>query len=156
MPYDRDAAVAYARQWAYRRNPDYLDFEALGGDCTNYASQVLHAGGLPMDFTPVYGWHYTDAYRRTASWTGVEYLYRYLLGLDTGRPCATLTALEAVRPGDIVQLAFSERRFQHSPVVVAVESGEPKGIFVAAHTSDAYHRPLSTYTYSAVRPIHIS
>lgn len=155
MPYDRSAAVAYAQQWAYRRHPAYLDFEMLGGDCTNYASQVLHAGGMPMDKTPVYGWYYLDATKRTASWTGVEYLYRFLLGLDTGRPRARIVPLEEALPGDIVQLAFSGERFQHSPVVVAVDGERPERIFMAAHTTDAYHRPLATYSYSALRAIHI-
>ncbi|MDR3051381.1 MAG: amidase domain-containing protein [Oscillospiraceae bacterium] len=155
MPYDRQAAVAYARQWAYRRNPVYLDFENLGGDCTNFASQVLRAGGLPMDSTPVYGWYYLDSARRTASWTGVEYLYRFLLGLDTGRPRARVVGLGEVAPGDVVQLAFTGQRFQHSPVVVAVEGPDAARILVAAHTSDAYSRPLSSYPYSAARPMHI-
>ncbi len=155
MPYDRSAAVAYARRWAYHRNPAYLDFELLGGDCTNYASQVLLAGGLQMDDTPVYGWYYIDATRRTASWTSVQYLHRYLLGLDTGRPRAAEVPLAQVQIGDIVQLAFIGDHFQHSPVVVAVEAPVPDRIFVAAHTTDAYHRPLSSYLYGALRPLHI-
>jgi len=154
-PYNRKAAVAYAREWALKRNPAYLDFQALGGDCTNFASQVLYAGGLTMDRTPIYGWYYTDPYRRTASWTGVEYLYRHLLGLDTGRPRGAVVELDAVRPGDIVQLTFADQRFAHSPVVVAVEGATPQGILLAAHTYDAIDRPLSTYEYSGLRPIHI-
>ena len=51
-------AVAYARRWAFGRNPDYYDFSRLGGDCTNYASQVLFAGAGVMNFTPTYGWYY--------------------------------------------------------------------------------------------------
>ncbi len=155
MPYDRAVAVAYARQWAYRRNPAYLDFELLGGDCTNFASQVLLAGGLSMDHQPVYGWYYIDANRRTASWTSVHYLYRYLLGLDTDRPRAAEVPLSQIQIGDIVQLAFSGQHYQHSPVVVAVEAPTPDRIFIAAHTTDAYHRPLSSYLYSAMRPLHI-
>ncbi|MCL2810848.1 MAG: amidase domain-containing protein [Clostridia bacterium] len=147
--------MAYAREWALKRNPAYLDFESLGGDCTNFASQVLHAGGLAMDRTLIYGWYYTDAYRRTASWTGVEYLYRHLLGLDTDRPRATVVGLESIRPGDIVQLTFTGQRYQHSPVVVAVEGTSPQGILLAAHTYDAIDRPLSTYDYNGLRPIHI-
>lgn len=42
--YDRAAAVAYAHRWAFRRNPAYYDYEKIGGDCTNYASQCLYAG----------------------------------------------------------------------------------------------------------------
>ena len=41
LPYDRQAAVRYASRWAYGRNPAYADFDALGGDCTNFASQCL-------------------------------------------------------------------------------------------------------------------
>ena len=44
IPYDRRAAVAYAHQWAYGRNPDFYDYEEIGGDCTNFASQCLYAG----------------------------------------------------------------------------------------------------------------
>lgn len=36
--YDRPAALAYARKWALGRNPAFLDFENLGGDCTNFIS----------------------------------------------------------------------------------------------------------------------
>ena len=74
--YNRDAAVTYAARWAFSRNPAYLDFQQLGGDCTNFVSQCLYAGSGVMNFTPVYGWYYRTASNRTASWTGVEYLYR--------------------------------------------------------------------------------
>lgn len=37
--YDRRAAVLYAHRWAYGRNPAFYDYEGLGGDCTNFASQ---------------------------------------------------------------------------------------------------------------------
>lgn len=42
--YDRRSAAAYAQRWAYFRNPDFLDFSDLGGDCTNFASQCIYAG----------------------------------------------------------------------------------------------------------------
>jgi len=38
MKYDREAAVAYAREWALLRNPNYYDFEEIGGDCTKVQS----------------------------------------------------------------------------------------------------------------------
>ena len=76
--YNREKAVAYAHQWAYRRNPAFLDFQELGGDCTNYASQCIFAGAGIMNYTPVYGWYYINGNNRTASWTGVVYLYNFL------------------------------------------------------------------------------
>lgn len=36
--YDRTSAAAYAKRWAFARNPAYADFENLGGDCTNVGS----------------------------------------------------------------------------------------------------------------------
>ena len=38
VPYDRAAAVRYAHEWAYGRNPRYYDYELLGGDCTKSPS----------------------------------------------------------------------------------------------------------------------
>ena len=70
-PYDRRAAVLYAHEWAYGRNPKFYDYERIGGDCTNFASQCLYAGSGIMDFTPTYGWYYIDADRKAPAWTGV-------------------------------------------------------------------------------------
>ncbi|HOA41990.1 MAG TPA: amidase domain-containing protein, partial [Bacillota bacterium] len=42
--YNRNKAIEYAERWAFDRNPRYLDFEKLGGDCTNYVSQCIYAG----------------------------------------------------------------------------------------------------------------
>ena len=71
--YDRTAAVMYAHQWAYGRNPAYYDYEKLGGDCTNFASQCIFAGSGIMNFTPTFGWYYIDANQKAPAWTGVMY-----------------------------------------------------------------------------------
>lgn len=52
--YDRAAAVAYARKWAVGRNPKFYDFNDIGGDCTNFASQCIYAGCGVMNFLPLY------------------------------------------------------------------------------------------------------
>lgn len=41
IPYNRIAAVLYARRWGNARNPAYYNFDELGGDCTNFASQSM-------------------------------------------------------------------------------------------------------------------
>lgn len=41
--YDRDAAVAYARQYALSFNSQYANYANSGGDCMNFVSQCLHA-----------------------------------------------------------------------------------------------------------------
>lgn len=56
--YDRKAAVEYAHEWAYFRNPAFYNYQLLGGDCTNFASQCIYAGSKVMNYTPVFGWYY--------------------------------------------------------------------------------------------------
>lgn len=59
--YDVDAAVAYAEQWGGEgRNPAYYDYSDDGGDCANFVSQCLIAGGLDLSAGPGY-WAY-DGY----------------------------------------------------------------------------------------------
>lgn len=76
--YDREKAAAYALRWALDRNPKFYDYENLGGDCTNFISQVLLNGGAPMDYKETFGWYYLTANRKSPSWTAVEPLFQYL------------------------------------------------------------------------------
>lgn len=151
LPYYRDRAVAYARQWALHRNPAYYDFESLGGDCTNFASQCLYVGSAVMNFTPVTGWYYRSSYDRTASWTGVEYLYQFLTGNAGPGPHARIVPSRDAQPGDIVQLGNRAGAFYHSPVITAVSPT----ILVAAHTFDALDKPLLSYAFDTIRFLHI-
>ncbi len=152
IDYDRDAAVAYAAKWALSRNPAFYSFDHLGGDCTNFASQCLYAGCGVMNNTPVTGWYYHDANNRTASWTGVEYLYRFLTKNQGVGPFGVAVTKSEVLPGDLVQLGGADGRFYHSPVVLSADGHE---IFVAAHNLDSLWRPLSSYVYQSIRYIHV-
>ena len=76
--YDRKAAVLYAHQWAYGRNPRFYDYENLGGDCTNFTSQCIYAGSGIMNFTPTFGWYYIDANQKAPAWTGAPYPWNFL------------------------------------------------------------------------------
>ena len=157
IPYDRTQAVLYAHRWAYGRNPAYYDFENLGGDCTNFASQCLFAGCGVMNFTPTYGWYYIDLNNRAPAWTGVPYFYNFLTTNHQGPgPFGREALITEVLPGDFVQLKLTGDIFQHTPVIVAV-GPEPTldHILVAAHTTNANFRPLSSYPIQALRFIHI-
>ena len=154
--YDRDAAVLYAHEWAYKRNPDYYDFSDLGGDCTNFASQVLFAGYKEMNYKPVLGWFYKNLNSRTPSWTGVNELYDFLINNQGAGPKAVKTDISNVEPGDLIQLDFDgDGRFDHTPVIVDIGDNTPQTLLVAAHTNDSDYRPLSTYNYKNIRFLHI-
>lgn len=151
LPYNRTAAVEYARKWALTRNPAFYDFEEIGGDCTNFASQCIYAGSGVMNYTPVMGWYYNSPYDRTPSWSGVEYLYNFLITNKSVGPYAKIVPASQVLPGDIVQLGTGSGDFYHSPVITAISPI----ILVAAHTYDALDRPLSSYIFDTARFLHI-
>ncbi len=155
--YDRAKAVAYAHRWAFSRNPAFYDFENIGGDCTNFASQVIYAGCGIMNFTPTFGWYYITVNNRAPAWTGVNQLYSFLTNNTGPGPRAIEIPLQEVQPGDIVQLDFGGEpgSFDHSPVVVNAGSGTPETVLVAAHTIDSDNRPLSTYDYREYRALKI-
>ena len=157
-PYRRLNAVLYAHHWAYGRNPRFYDYEELGGDCTNFASQCVYAGAGVMNYTPVYGWYYIDPDNKAPAWTGVEYFYSFLTRpqISLGPVARETNDLRLAQPGDVIQLRFSGPVFQHSPVVVQTSpDGSPDKILLAAHSSDADWRPLSSYEYEAYRVLHI-
>lgn len=152
LNYNREAALAYAKKWAFKRNPQFYDFSKLGGDCTNFASQCIYAGAKIMNYTPIYGWFYNNTNDRTASWTGVEYLYNFLINNDGAGPFAEETDLKNLQIGDIVQLGRANGDFYHSPVVVGFSRGQ---ILVAAHSYDAFNKPLNSYNFAVARGVHI-
>jgi hypothetical protein len=47
-PYRREAVVAYAERWWNEPNNAYENFDV---NCTNYVSQCIFAGGMPMHYT---------------------------------------------------------------------------------------------------------
>ena len=137
IPYDRRAAVAYAHQWAYGRNPDFYDYEEIGGDCTNFASQCLYAGTGVMNFDPVYGWFYRDPNDKAPAWTGVEYFFDFITRqTPSPGPFGISTTLSELEPGDFVQFTL-------------------QNTLIAAHSYDADWRPLSTYYFQEIRFLHI-
>ena len=149
--YNRDAAVEYARRWALKRNPAYYDFQKIGGDCTNFASQCIYAGAGVMNYTPTMGWYYRSLADRAAAWSGVEYLHNFLINNKGRGPYGRIVPKRQAAPGDIVQLGTRDGRYYHSPVITSVY---PE-ILVAAHTNDALDRPLSSYIYENARFISI-
>ena len=159
LPYRADRAVSYARTWALSRNPLFIDFTGFGGNCTNFVSQCILAGGGVMNYTPDFGWYYTSPEDRAPAWTGVEYFYDFItrapefVSRNGGvGPFAEETPRPFIVPGDVIQLADENGDWYHSMIVSEVRNEE---IYVCAHSVDSLDRALSTYTYDAIRFLHI-
>ena len=151
--YDLDLAkaVRYAGKWAYGRNPAWYDFDGLGGDCTNFISQCIFAAGAEMNYTKDVGWYYISLRDRAAAWTGVEYFYRFMTRNEGVGPFGREVPFGEIETGDVVQLGDTYG-FYHSLLMVDVADGRP---YVAAHTYDAYYKPLNAYMFDRARVIRI-
>ena len=150
--YDHEAAVRYAAKWALSRNPLYLDFEELGGDCTNFISQCLYAGIPEMNYGNSNGWYYLNSHSRSPSWAGMLFLFDFLVQNRSSGPRGQLINAADARPGDVAQLGDSIKGFHHSLLVVSVQNGE---IFAAAHSEDVWMKRLSEYGAELARFLHI-
>ncbi len=156
MEYEREAVVEYAKKWAYSRNPQYYNFDNVGGDCTSFASQCIYAGSQKMNYTKNLGWYYINGNNKSPSWSGVEYLYQFLITNKRVGPQAIETTQNNLQIGDIAQLSFDGKKFSHTLVIVKIESKFTlRGIKIASHTLDSLDKRISEYNFENIRFIHI-
>ncbi len=155
--YDRVKAKEYAKKWAYSRNPKYYNFDSVGGDCTSFVSQCIHAGSGIMNYTKNTGWYYNSSNDRSPSWSGVEFLHKFLISNKGVGPRGEKVGIDKIQIGDIVQLSFDGVKFAHTLIVVNVgDFLTLDNIYIASHTYDSYNRKLATYTFKEIRFIHIN
>lgn len=74
IAYLKKNAANYALKWGgSNRNPQYADYSSSGGDCANFTSQCLRAGGLPDTnswYPSSYQWINVDGQRDSLINTG--------------------------------------------------------------------------------------
>ena len=97
------------------------------------------------------GWYYRSLHDRAAAWTSVEYFCRFLVNNTGIGPFGKTVVVRQVSAGDVIQLG-TDGIFHHSLLVIGVRVGVP---YVAAHTSDVYHTPLTAYSYDELRCLKI-
>lgn len=152
--FDREKAAEYAIRHSGvrslpgggRYNKEYQVYSYVGGDCANFVSQVLAAGGLPQG----YGWAYSRG--GTSSWTCSQDLIWHLMGSGAGRrmyrgdfagallplPDSTRGAIGLLQPGDVIGYE-SDGEVAHVAIVVGADPyGWP---VIASHTADRLYFP---------------
>ena len=151
ISYDRSKALDYAKKWAHERNSIYMNFDGMGGDCTNFASQCLFAGVGIMNYEKDIGWYYNTPDDRAAAWSSAAYFRKFLLNNRKEGPFAVAVSLNQLEKGDFISL-HNGTQYYHTLIVTGFSDGVP---LVAAHTDDSYMRNLGTYHYSSADGIHI-
>ena len=142
-----EKCIEYALKWAYNYNPNYYNFTLLGGDCTNFISQCMLAGGYEMDYS-LNGWYYNSLNSRAPSWTGVNEFWSY--AINNGKSVGVRlieTTIDNASLCDVVQL-FNGERFYHNLLVTSIDDGVIK---VTAHDNNVKNIPLKYYNYKGLR-----
>lgn len=161
MNYNRINAVNYAKTWWNKRNPDFYNFDNMGGDCTNFICQCLLAGGYKMKENVLDGWFYKSLNYRSPSFSGVNELFNFATkNMDNLGVKMQKIALKEANVGDIIQLRQNPNIFNHSLIITSINNNDgiinSKNIFVSTHTIDSFDRCLCDYNYfeyRCLRPI---
>lgn len=168
--YDREKAVQYAKKWSDPDNPgkvhpDFVRLDkygrALGGDCANFVSQMLHAGGLKMNDDWYFdkenkdNFFYTFPFFRkffryfSPAWGAADSQYRYFSDKNNGFAKETfnintvdelnkLGKSGKIKPGDLLYWDFEgDGRINHATMISNVNNGQLK---YTGHTSDTYNK----------------
>lgn len=136
---DRYCGASGDEKLGFMYNSKYKNYNGIGGDCTNFISQVLYEGGK---FNKTDTWNYDEG--GSSAWVGADSFKDYMA--YSGR--ASLIAYgnyEKVyketynlEPGDVISYE-RKGRVEHTAVVTGTDS---KGyILVNCHTVDSYRVP---------------
>ena len=154
----RISAVAYADMYCgaasdgsnnYRYNSDYTNFNDLGGDCANFASQVLFEGG---GFKKTGAWNYRSG-KGSRAWVNAQAFRTYLTYSGRGSQIAkgkykdVYQSVYTLLPGDIIAYV-KKGKVTHIAVVTGLDSnGYP---LVSCHNADRNRVPWDIgWDYSA-------
>jgi hypothetical protein len=137
--YNRQKAVMWARTFAYGRSPVFADYSAAqggGGDCTNFLSQNLFAGGWPMiPFRPMLWdsaqwWAQPPSRYNSKTWSSARWFIYFLEQSNRAFRCD----LGDVIPGDVIT---HEGNGEHVMLVTKIESQPPQRfVYLTYHSTD--------------------
>ena len=123
--YDVSKAVAYAHQYYENYNPAYPDYNSSGGDCANFVSQCLYAGGVQQDSA----W-----YSGSPAWISCNKQIKYFEG--KGYKVIDYASASDIKPGNPVYY-YNGSKITHTAICVGYDSnGTP---LVAAHNKNHWN-----------------
>jgi Putative amidase domain len=168
--YNGAAAAAYADTYWQNYNQAWPSFAKRGGDCTNFVSQALYAGGIAMRSSPSYSgdaaWYMLPKARHSwsysLSWINAQgqsiFVLQYLPGVTQVASYYGVAPGQRVADnaseGDIVLYDFdNDRVYDHEAILTASDGANPDGTadwdLVDAHTNDRYHAYWTLAQYNA-------
>ncbi|AWI06515.1 amidase domain-containing protein [Clostridium drakei] len=138
--YSKSDSVKYALKYALNPNKKYRYFPLIennSGDCSNFVSQCLYAGGAPMIFNSKNPWWYNNI-NQSLSWTLAHSLYWYLkinteLNLPGCKGVET-TDINSLKLGDLIFYENSKKIIFHSAIITGFSQNKP---LISQHSREA-------------------
>lgn len=171
--YNSQAAIKYAMTWVdpvevIRNENNFGVYDTYGGNCNNYISQCLYAGGIPMDYegdiNTQWKWYgesvnldETDE-GRSPAWAGVAEFYTYASeNTGYGMDAIVDDNVYSGSVGDILQYGHNDE-WLHSVIITEVVKDKNANVLdylINSNTTDRTNYPASAYGYSDLRLIKI-
>ena len=154
--YDRGKAYLYATNWVGRRNTK--KWHTYNANCVNFVSQVMYAGGIPMDHYGSEQWKWYSTSKNTKnepkgfvySWTYVPSITSYFskntgFGL-VGKYDENLYLGDV---GDVIVVGTKGPTRHVVSVISQIKDSNGKiiDLLVSSNTVDLIYFPLSAYAY---------
>lgn len=157
-PYDRAAAESYMREYCDKRNDRWYAYDAVGGNCMNFGSQVLLAGGIPMDEKGDEEWYWHRQNDLDLSWINVGNFYDYCRkNKDFGLVADTEAGYYTGEVGDVLIVGFNGSH-NHTTLISDIvydKDGNVVDYLITCNTTNYEDFPASAYYYTSHRLIKI-
>jgi Putative amidase domain len=150
---NRTAIVNYAYTYARNYNSKYNNYDGqqAGGDCTNFVSQAMRAGGwtdVAGFYTLNYVWWFTSKWSypsQSHTWINAHLWFTFI----SSRPRATLARnVRDLVPGDVLQADWDrDGRIDHSMIVTKKDSFG--NIYLTYHSTNTVDKPFSSLPTNA-------
>lgn len=157
-PYDRAAAYDYLMEYCDKRNDRWYAYDDVGGNCMNFGSQVLLAGGIPEDERGDEEWYWDGQNDLDLSWINVGHFYDYCRNNEGfGLVADTEAGYYTGEVGDVLIVGFAGDH-RHTTVishVVKDEAGDTVDYLISCNTTNYRDFPASAYYYTFHRLVKI-
>lgn len=121
----------------------YRTFDGVGGDCTNFVSQIMRAGGwqdVPGYYSTDSAWWYQSLGIQSYPWINVSYFYTF--AAVRSQRTRILAGPSSMLPGDVLQADFDNNGGKDHTMIVSYHSGTQP--YLTYHSVDTYRRSLSS------------
>ena len=68
------------------------------------------------------GWYYINGNNKSPSWSGLDFLYKFLINNKSVGPYGKEAKINEIEIGDIAQLSFDGDKFEHTLMIVNIEN----------------------------------